>query len=60
MAGEARPVRPGIDVVLSDSLHLLRGRRIGLITNQTGVGRGGTSGIDLLWEHPEVELVALF
>lgn len=60
VAGEARPVRPGIDVVLSDSLHLLRGRRIGLITNQTGVGRGGTSGIDLLWEHPEVELVALF
>ncbi|HEX7052062.1 MAG TPA: DUF1343 domain-containing protein [Longimicrobiales bacterium] len=32
-------VRLGIDVLLSDSLHLLRGRRVGLITNQTGRGR---------------------
>ena len=33
---EAR-VRPGITVLLSDSLNLIRGKRIGLLTNQTGV-----------------------
>lgn len=54
------PVRPGIDVLLSDSLHLVRDQRVGLITNQTGVGRDGTPSIDLLWEHPDVDLVALY
>jgi uncharacterized protein YbbC (DUF1343 family) len=55
-----RPVRPGIEVLLSDSLHLVAGRRVGLITNHTGVDRAGRSNIDLLAEHPSVELVALF
>jgi len=53
-------VRPGIDVLLEDSLHLVRGRRVGLVTNHTGLDRGGRSSIDRLAEHPEVELVALY
>lgn len=53
-------VRPGIEVLLSDSLALVRGRRAGLITNHTGRDRSGTPSIDLLADHPEVELVALF
>ena len=53
-------VRPGIEVLLSDSLSLVRGRRAGLITNHTGRDRSGTPSIDLLAAHPEVELVALF
>ncbi|MEX1257020.1 MAG: DUF1343 domain-containing protein [Gemmatimonadota bacterium] len=53
-------VRPGIDVLLDDSLHLVRGRRVGLITNQTGTDAAGVSSIDRLASHPEVELVALF
>ena len=53
-------VRPGIEVLLSDSLSLVRGRRAGLITNHTGRDRSGTPSIDLLADHPEVELVALF
>ena len=53
-------VRPGIEVLLSDSLSLVRGRRAGLITNHTGRDRGGTPSIDLLADHPEVNLVALF
>jgi uncharacterized protein YbbC (DUF1343 family) len=53
-------VRPGIEVLLEDSLHLVAGRRVGLITNQTGVDASGRSSIDRLFEHPEVELVALF
>jgi uncharacterized protein YbbC (DUF1343 family) len=54
------PVRPGLEVLLSDSIHLIQGLRVGLITNHTGVTRGKVSGIDLLAEAPELELVALF
>lgn len=53
-------VRPGIEVLLTDSLSLIRGRRVGLITNHTGRDRAGTPSIDLLADHPGVELVALF
>lgn len=59
-APEATPVRPGIEVLLQDSLHLVRGRRVGLITNQTGVDREGVSSIDRLHRHDDVELVALY
>lgn len=68
--GESRPetaaavepatVRPGIEVLLSDSLHLIEGRRVGLITNHTGIDRQGTPDIDLLAGHESFELVALF
>jgi uncharacterized protein YbbC (DUF1343 family) len=44
---EAR-VRPGITVLLRDSIQLIRGKRIGLLTNQTGVDENGDSDIDLL------------
>ncbi|HEY0015748.1 MAG TPA: DUF1343 domain-containing protein [Longimicrobium sp.] len=54
------PVVPGLEVLLRDSLHLVRGRRVGLITNHTAVTREGRSAIDLLHEHPDVRLVALF
>lgn len=41
-------VRPGITVLLNDSMELIRGKRIGLLTNQTGVDEKGESDIDLL------------
>jgi uncharacterized protein YbbC (DUF1343 family) len=52
-------VRPGIDVLLSDSLHLVRGRRVGLLTNQAGVDASGMRDVDRL-RAAGVELVALF
>jgi uncharacterized protein YbbC (DUF1343 family) len=42
------PVRPGIDVLLADSTRLVRGRRIGLLTNQTGVDRTGRDDLSRL------------
>jgi len=51
---------PGIEVLLAERLDLLRGRRVGLVTNPTGVDRALRSSIDLLARHPEVRLVALF
>ena len=59
VAGQ-RLVVPGLEVVLRDSLHLLRDRRVGFITNQTAVTSDGRSGIDLLFESPDVNLVALY
>lgn len=59
-ASASAVVRPGVDVLLDDSLHLVRNARVGLITNHTGLDRAGRSSIDRLAEHPEVELIALF
>ncbi|MGH7668624.1 MAG: exo-beta-N-acetylmuramidase NamZ family protein, partial [Gemmatimonadaceae bacterium] len=53
-------VVPGIEVLLRDSLTLVRGKRVGLITNQSGRDRAGQSDIDLLAHAPGVRLVALF
>lgn len=62
--GATGGVRPGITVLVQDSLHLVRGRRIGLITNQTGIDERGESDIDLLRDarasDAGVKLVALF
>lgn len=55
-----RPVLPGVQVLLRDSLQLVRGRRVGLITNHTAVIADGRSAIDLLAESPDVRLVALY
>ena len=59
-AAPAGGVLPGIEVLLTDSLHLLRGKRVGLITNHSGRNRAGTSTIDLLAKAPDVKLTALF
>jgi len=54
------PVRLGLEVLLSDSIHLVRGRRVGLITNHTGIDGRKLHGIDRLAEVPQVDLAALF
>jgi uncharacterized protein YbbC (DUF1343 family) len=41
-------VRPGISVLMSDSLGLVRGKRIALLTNQTGIDEHGVSDIEVL------------
>ena len=53
-------VRPGIEVLVTDSVHLIRGKRVGLITNHSGRTRDGRSSIDLLFKTPGVKLMALF
>ena len=59
-ARAAGTVIPGIEVLLTDSLHLIRGKRVGLLTNHSGRDRKGTSTIDLLFHAPGVKLTALF
>lgn len=53
-------VVPGIEVLLTDSLHLIRGKRVGLLTNHSGRDRRGTSSVDLLFKAPGVTLTALY
>src|SRR5262245_2716884 len=53
-------VIPGIEVLLSEQLNLIRGKRVGLITNHSGVNRKLQHDIDLLSSAPGVKLTALF
>ena len=54
------PTLAGIDVLAAEGFARLRGKRVGLLTNQTGRSRGGESTIDVLAHAPGVSLVALF
>ncbi|WP_026692363.1 exo-beta-N-acetylmuramidase NamZ family protein [Peribacillus kribbensis] len=52
--------RLGVEVLLQDKLNLLKGKRVGLITNPTGVDQKLTSIVDLFWKNPNVNLTALY
>jgi uncharacterized protein YbbC (DUF1343 family) len=60
----AEPLRegpePGIEALLRDLPRELHGKRIGLVTNPTGVDRELRSDIDLLAARKDVALVALY
>ena len=53
-------VKPGIETLRDNGFELLKGKRVGLITNPTGVDNDLKSTIDILHEAPGVNLVALF
>ncbi len=53
-------VRTGLEVFLQSPPEALRGKRIGLITNPTGVDADLRSDVDLLAARQDVRLVALF
>ncbi|MFZ5519178.1 MAG: exo-beta-N-acetylmuramidase NamZ family protein [Candidatus Zhuqueibacterota bacterium] len=50
----------GIDVLLDRQLDLIKGKNIGVVTNQTGLNGRGESIVDVLHRTPGVKLVALF
>ena len=53
-------VKPGIEVLREDNFKYLEGKKVGLITNPTGVDRNLKSTVDILFEAPNVNLVALY
>lgn len=53
-------VSPGVEVLLDSELHLISGKRVGLITNMTGIDSQGTHIADRLRATHGVELVAMF
>ena len=58
-APRSEVVRPGIDVLLTDSMAVVRDHRVGLVTNQAGVDAQGISDVARL-HAAGVRLVALF
>ncbi|MDA1312376.1 MAG: DUF1343 domain-containing protein [Acidobacteria bacterium] len=58
--GATAQVLSGLDVLVRDQFEPLRGKRVGLITNQTGIDREGRSNIDLFSKAPGVTLAAIF
>ncbi|MBR4212342.1 MAG: MFS transporter [Bacteroidales bacterium] len=59
----ARPpvvVKTGLEVLRDMNFEPLQGKRVGLVTNPTGVDRNLVSTVDILFNAPGVELVALF
>jgi uncharacterized protein YbbC (DUF1343 family)/CubicO group peptidase (beta-lactamase class C family) len=66
VAGATRPAvrngetKTGIDVLMEQNFAPLRGKRIGLITNQAGFARDGRSTVDVLAHAEGVTLIALF
>ncbi|MGP1907036.1 exo-beta-N-acetylmuramidase NamZ family protein [Metabacillus sp. JX24] len=53
-------VTPGVEVLLKDEKELLKGKKVGLITNPTGIDSKLNSIVDQLHNDPEIELTALF
>jgi uncharacterized protein YbbC (DUF1343 family) len=57
---QAPTVRTGIEVLRDRNFDVLQGKRVGLITNPTGVDRSLRSTVDILHAEPGVKLAALF
>ena len=53
-------VKTGIEVLRDRGFDVLKGKRVGLVTNPSGVDRNLCSTVDILFNAPEVNLVALY
>ncbi len=53
-------VKPGIEVLRDNNFASLQGKRVGLITNPTGVDNDLVSTVDILANAPGVKLVGLY
>lgn len=60
LPANGKRVMTGIDVLEKEGFKVLHGKRVGLITNPTGVNRKLKSTVDILNEAPGVKLVALY
>ncbi len=56
----AQKVKTGIEMLKADNFKILEGKRVGLVTNPTGVDNNLVSDIDILHKASNVKLVALF
>ncbi|PIY33674.1 MAG: hypothetical protein COZ07_01320, partial [Candidatus Infernicultor aquiphilus] len=53
-------IKLGNEVLLESYYHLIEGKKVGLVTNQTGVNSRGISFIDILAVTEGTKLVALY
>jgi uncharacterized protein YbbC (DUF1343 family) len=59
-AAEKVIVETGLETLVKSNFEILKGKRVGLITNPTGVDRNLRSTTDILFNAPGVNLVALY
>lgn len=59
-APQTHQVVLGNERLLEDYAYLVQGKRIGLVTNQTGVDRYGTPFADILYRHPTALFCAAY
>ena len=60
LKGLRQPVQVGLEVLLQDVPQVMRGKRVGLICNQSSVNHTFEHAADLLNEHSGFKLTALF
>jgi uncharacterized protein YbbC (DUF1343 family)/CubicO group peptidase (beta-lactamase class C family) len=60
VAGRDGSVLTGIDVLEAENFAPLKGKRVGILTNQTGLDSQGRRTIDVLAHAPGVQLTAIF
>lgn len=60
LTANAQVVKTGLEVLQSNNFDLLKGKRVGLITNPTGVDSKLNSTIDIFYAEKSFQLVALF
>ena len=53
-------VKPGAEVFLEKYLSLVKGKRVGFVTNPTGVSSDVESLVDVFYTHPDINLKALY
>ncbi|GIN84675.1 hypothetical protein J6TS2_10610 [Heyndrickxia sporothermodurans] len=58
--GKVESFQLGVEALLKDQVHLLKGKKVGLITNPTGIDQSFESIVDSFYDHNGINLVALF
>ena len=53
-------VKTGLEMLAISNFEILQGKKVGLITNPTGVNRHLQSGVDIIYNAPGVRLTALY
>lgn len=57
---QRKPIKLGLEKALVENKELFQGLRVGLICNQASVNHQFRHAADLFFEHPDINLVALF
>ena len=53
-------VQTGLDVLINEKLEIIKGKKVGLVTNHTGVDRSGKPNYEILMLLSDVDLQAIF
>jgi len=59
-SGFSGNIKPGIDILAEKQYSIIKGKKVGLITNPTGIDTNLCSSIDVISHIPDVKLVAIF